>query len=57
MCDAGYVGLTRCHLHQHVEEHQNSSSSIGKHFLQKHFLALKESYNEFSRFNEVHGQI
>ena len=30
--DAGYVGFTRRHLHQHVDEHRHTSSSIGKHF-------------------------
>ena len=30
------------HLHQCVEEHKNSSSSIGKHFRDKHSLAPKD---------------
>ena len=36
LCDAGYVGFTRRHLHQRVQEHKNSSSSIGKHFRDKY---------------------
>ena len=48
LCDAGYVGFTRCHLYQRVEEHKNSSSSIGKHFRDKHSLALKDLTKNFS---------
>ena len=48
LCDAGYVGFTRRHLHQRVEEHKNSSSSIGKHFRDKHFLAPKDLTKNFS---------
>ena len=33
LCDAGYVGFTRRHLHQLVQEHRRSTSSIiGKQF-------------------------
>ena len=48
LCDAGYVGFTRRHLHQCVEEHKNSSSSIGKHFHDKHPLAAKDLTENFS---------
>ena len=48
LCCAGYVGFTHRHLHQSVEEHKNSSSSIGKHFRDKHaFFGSKRSYKEF----------
>ena len=33
LCDAGYVGFTRRHLHKRVDEHRHTSSSIGKHFV------------------------
>jgi len=48
LCDAGYVGFTRRHLHQRVDEHQNPSSSIGKHFREEHSLAPKDLTNNFS---------
>ena len=48
LCDAGYVGFTRRHLHQRVEEDKNSSSSIGKHFRNKHSLAPKDLTKNFS---------
>ena len=48
LCDAGYVGFTRRHLHQRVEEHRNSSSSTGKHFCDKHSLAPKDLTKDFS---------
>ena len=30
LCDTDYVGYTKQHLHQHIEEHR--SSTVGKHF-------------------------
>ena len=48
LCDAGYVGFTRRHLHQSVEGHKNSSSLIGKHFRDKHSLAPKDLTKNFS---------
>jgi len=35
-CDTGYVRFTRRHLHQRVDELRHTSSSIGKHFRDKH---------------------
>ena len=59
LCDAGYVGYTRRHLHQRVDEHKNhaASSCTGKHFrversyvpndLTKNFTILKKCKNTF----------
>ena len=41
--DAGYVGFTRRHLHQRVDKHRQTSSSIGKHFRDKHSSTPKVS--------------
>ena len=48
LCDAGYVGFTRRHLHQRADEHKSSSSSIGKHFRDKHSLVPKDLTKNFS---------
>ena len=48
LCDAGYVGFTHCHLHQRVDGHKSSSSSIGKHFCDKHSLVPKDITKNFS---------
>ncbi len=48
LCDASYVGFTRRHFHQRVEEHKNSSSSIGKNLRDKHSLVPKDLTKDFS---------
>ena len=56
LCDAGYVGYTRGHLHNRVKRHKQSSS-IAKHYknvhgtipqdLLKRFEVLKKCRNKF----------
>ena len=36
LCDAGYVGYTRGHLHERVDGHKQKSSSICKYYLSEH---------------------
>ena len=48
LCDAGYVGFTRRHLHQRADEDKSSSSSIGKHFRDKHSFVPKDLTKNFS---------
>ena len=58
LCEVGYVGFTRRHLHQCVDKHRNSSSSIRKHFRDKHSLAPNDLTKNFSvLITEVHQQI
>ena len=42
LCDAGYVGYTRGHLHKHVEGHTRKSSSIYKHYNLQHNSKMPE---------------
>lgn len=48
LCDASYVGYTLRHLHQRVVEHKNQSSSIGKHYRDKHCIVPKDLDKHFS---------
>ena len=48
LCDAGYVGYTRRHLHQRVDEHKNVSSSIGKHFCVEHSYVPSDLTRNFT---------
>ena len=36
LCDAGYVGYTRGHLHNRVKGHKQQSSAIAKHYKNMH---------------------
>ena len=57
LCDAGYVGYTRGHLHNRVKGHKQQSSAIAKHYknmhgtmpqdLLKRFQVLKKCKNKF----------
>ena len=57
LCDAGYVGYTRGHLHNRVKGHKQQSSAIAKHYknmhgtmpqgLLKRFDVLKKCKNKF----------
>ena len=55
-CDASYVGYTRRHLHQRVDEHRRVGSSIHKHMNEQHqfgtitsniFRVLKKCTSKF----------
>ncbi|CAH3182589.1 unnamed protein product [Porites evermanni] len=46
LCDAGYVGYTRSHLHERVDGHKQKSSSICKHYLSKHNLDVPPLLSE-----------
>ena len=48
MCDASYVGYTLRNLHQRVSEQKNISSSIGKHYKDKHSTVPKDLEKQFS---------
>ena len=47
LCDAGYIGYTRRHLHQRVDGHKNASCSIGKHFPLEHSYLPNELTRNF----------
>ena len=52
LCDAGYIAFTSRHLHQRVDEHRYSSSSIGKHFRVTHGSILNDISENFSVLKE-----
>jgi len=56
LCDAGYVGYTRRHLHQRVDEHKNASSSIGKHLRVKHSYVPKDLTENFTTLKKCENK-
>ena len=46
MCDVGYVGYTRGHLHERVEGHTRKSSSIYKYCNLQHYSEMPERFIE-----------
>ena len=47
LCDSSYVGYKLRHLHQRVNEYKNQSSSIGKHYSDKHCIVPKDLEKQF----------
>ena len=48
LCDAGYVGFTRGHLHTRVDGHKQKASSVYKHYYEQHGEVPKELLGRFS---------
>lgn len=48
LCDAGYVGYTRGHLHTRVDGHKRKASSIYKHYHERHSEVPKDLLKRFS---------
>ena len=48
LCDAGYVGYTRGHLHTRVDGHKQKASSIYKHYHEQHSEVPKDLLRRFS---------
>ena len=48
LCDAGYVGYTRGHLHTRVDGHKRKASSIYKHYHEQHSEVPKDLLKRFS---------
>ena len=46
LCDAGYVGCTRGHIHERVDGHKRKSSSIYKHYHHKHNYQIPQRFLE-----------
>ena len=51
LCDAGYVGYTKGHLHTRVEGHRQKASSIYRHYSKEHNTAVANNFTE--RFNVI----
>ena len=49
LCDAGYVGYTKGHLHRRVEGHRQKTVSIYKHYYKEHNTAVPNNF--LARFN------
>ena len=46
LCDAGYVGYTRGHLHERVDGHKRKSSLIYKHYHLQHNDQIPQRFLE-----------
>ena len=47
LCDAGYVGYTRVHLHNRVKGHKQQSSAIAKHYKNVHGTMSQDLLKRF----------
>jgi len=48
LCDAGYVGSVRRHLHTRVDGHKQKASSVYKHYHEQHGEVPKDILRRFS---------
>ena len=47
LCDAGYVGYTRVHLHNREKGHQQQSSAVAKHYKTVHGTTAQDLLKRF----------
>ncbi len=52
-----YVGFTNRHLHQHINEHAGSTSSIGKHNKQHHGIEHLNITDNFSVLRKCRNKL
>ena len=50
-CDEKYIGFTMWHLHERCEEHKFNSSSIKKHFTNKHDCLPVNINQHFNKYD------
>ena len=55
LCDADYVGYTRRHLFQRIEEHKHSA--IGKHLRDAHNQMNKDLQKQFTILKKCRGKL
>ena len=51
LCDAGYVGYTKGHLHTRIVGHRLKASSIYRHYCKEHNTAVPNNF--LARFNVI----
>ena len=58
LCDTGYVGYTRGHLHNRVKGHkQKQSSTIAKHYKNVHGVIPQDLLKHFEVITKMQEQI
>ena len=57
VCDAGYVGYTRGHLHTRVDGHKQKASSIYKHYHKQHGEVPKDLPKRFSILKKCRNKL
>ena len=57
LCDAGYVGYTRGHLHTRVDGHKQKASSVYKHYHEQHGEVPKDLLRRFSILKKCRNKL